>query len=86
MSLKDTVIFDNSPDADSGVAVRVDAAHRMQQDDASFVFDSPVPVDGSSNRSGDSGSSVSRRKEIPGATRVNNRPVIARTEPSSGDH
>lgn len=86
MSLKDTVIFDSSPDADSGVAVRVDAAHRMQQDDASFVFESPVPVDGSSSRSGDSGSSVSRRKEIPGATRVNNRPVIARTEPSSGDH
>jgi hypothetical protein len=85
MSLKDTVIFDSSPEADSGVAVRVDAAHRMPED-ASFVFVSPVPADGSSHRSGDSGSSVSRRKEIPGATRVNNRPVIARTEPSSGDH
>ncbi|MFN9718543.1 MAG: MFS transporter [Planctomycetota bacterium] len=80
MALSDTLIFDMPPDA-----VRIDQAHATPASDASVVFVSSVTGDSSVCRSGESGSSVSRRREIPGANRINNRPVIARTEPAAGD-
>ncbi len=81
MTLKDTVIFDMPPEV-----VRVDAAHATPASEASAVFVSAVTGDAATGRSSESGSSVSRRREIPGANRVNNRPVIARNEPTAGDH